>query len=122
MINNDRIVPITSMDFLSLVGTFFNMFGGSEFKVVSVDGNGTLVVPTGNINGTMIADAPIKSIDVSELTDGDSLDIYFVADYQAEITSDDGIVENADGITLYDAYITHGAIESITQLTPSPAE
>lgn len=127
MINKDRIVPIESMDFLSLVGTIFGINGTSYAIIQSTDVEGAFEVTGSGAAGNKLCGQPLKSLDFkSGVTSGT---VYFVADYHYEgfkIAGTDTAIESsgdeviADGITLHKAVLGSGKI-TVTQLTPTPS-
>mgnify|MGYP007102041492 FL=1 len=59
MVNSERIVPITSMDFLSMIGTFMNLQGTTFTVVKAADVEGNFTAGTGN----SLLNQPAKSIE-----------------------------------------------------------
>lgn len=105
MVNNDRIVPIKSMDFLSLVGTFMNLFGENNITPLAGEGGIFTVTET----GTYLCNEPVKTL---EIVTGAAA--YFVADYGFEKITVNGedytgneevyadlLAKGGDGISLY---------------------
>ena len=126
MINNDRIVPIQKIDFLSLIATVLNLIGTSFAKLVSTDVIGNFSVTGSGSVGNKLADQPVVTLDfASGVTAGT---VYFVPDYAfqkitvagaAATISDSGIALNAvkpDGISLYKAALSSGEV-TITAVT-----
>lgn len=125
MINNDRIVPITKIDFLSLVGVFLGISGTSYGILASTDVEGDFEVTGTGAAGNKLANQPVKTLDFkSGVTSGT---VYFVPAYDyagitvagAAATYADGSVESvqADGITLYKAVLGSGEV-TLTAVTP----
>lgn len=119
MINNERIVPIGSIDFLSLIGTVMTL-QGTEYTVTKAqDIEGHYELGT----GTLLLDQPAKAIAFT----GASATVYFVADYHFEGFTKDGAALEVtgdvadDGITLMKAELASGAV-TVTQITPKAAE
>lgn len=122
MINNDRIVPIQSMDFLSMIGTILAINGTSYTAVASTDVQGTFeITGTGNA-GNILANQPVRSLDFATgVTAGV---VYFVADYDyqgfsvagTKVTTSGATVQ-PDGITLYTATLASGAV-TVAKITP----
>lgn len=95
MVNNDRVVPITSMDFLSMVGTVLTL-NATAFSVLANNGEvGHFALEEGN---TYLLNEPAKSITGTGKA-------YFVMDYDFELGDGQSMAEgsemHADGITLY---------------------
>lgn len=118
MVNKDRIVPITSMDFLSMIGTVMTLAGTSYTLVSSADVEGSFTVSTGN----SLLNQPAKKVTFS----GASATVYFVCDYAGVEFKKTGTTLTisgeavADGITLNKAVLSSGTV-TITQVTPSEA-
>ncbi|MEE6208274.1 MAG: hypothetical protein VZR95_09505 [Alphaproteobacteria bacterium] len=122
MINNDRIVPIQSMDFLSMVGTILAINGTSYTVVASTDVQGTFeITGTGDV-GNVLANQPVQTMDfASGVTAGV---VYFVPDYNFSGISISGtavdlsaVTIDADGISLYTATLASGAV-TVAKITP----
>lgn len=110
MINNDRIVPVTKTDLISLYALILKQnssnYSMTALAADNVDGDFTC-----EANGTYIADQPLKSFDFGDTT---STVVYFVAAYNfagftksgavMPITADSVAVQ-PDGVTLYKAMI-----------------
>lgn len=121
MINNDRIVPIQKIDFLSMIGTILTL-GSVSYEVLetsSIDGEFN-VTESGDA-GTLLANQPVQTLDFADgVTAGT---VYFVAAYDfAGFTINDVAVTptgtiNPDGITLYKAVLDSGAV-TVTAVTP----
>lgn len=127
MVNNDRIVPITNIDFLSMIGTVINLiknFPADDAFMLYPAPFGKLSIPhygPSNV-GTILACEPVDEVEIaSGVEDGV---IYFVADYGykgfsingTEVTTT-GVTVQPDGITLYKAALSGGAVE-IAVVTP----
>lgn len=122
MINNDRIVPIQSMDFLSMIGTILAINGTSYTVVASTDVQGTFeITGTGDV-GNVLANQPVQTMDfASGVTAGV---VYFVPDYNFSGISINGtavdlsaVTIDADGISLYTATLSAGAV-TVAKITP----
>ena len=122
MINNDRIVPIQSMDFLSMIGTILAINGTSYTVVASTDVQGTFeITGTGDV-GNVLANQPVQTMDfASGVTAGV---VYFVPDYNFSGISINGtavdlsaVTIDADGISLYTATLSAGAV-TVVKITP----
>lgn len=123
MINNDRIVPIEKIDFLTLIGTIFGINGTSYTALASKDVAGNFSVTGSGAAGNIIANQPVKSLDfASGVTSGT---VYFVADYAYEGITVNGSTSygsgsatvKADGITLYKAVLSSGDV-TVTAVSP----
>ena len=121
MINNDRIVPITKMDLLSMFGTMLGLIGTAYTPLKASTVEGAFSVPGTGDAGTLLADQPVQSMDFpAEVTAGA---VYFVAAYDytgmtiagAETAPTGTVIP--DGVTLYKAELASGAI-TITPITP----
>ena len=127
MINNDRIVPVQKVDFLSLIGIILNLHGTSYGVIDASDVEGTFSVTGSGAAGNKLASQPVKSLDfASGVTSGT---VYFVAAYDyAGITvagsaatyGDGSATVKADGITLYKAVLSSGEV-TVTAVTPVAA-
>lgn len=122
MINNDRIVPIQSMDFLSMIGTILAINGTSYTVVASTDVQGTFEITGTGDAGNILANQPVRSLDFATgVTAGV---VYFVADYDyqgfsvagTKVTTSGATVQ-PDGITLYTATLASGAV-TVAKITP----
>lgn len=122
MINNDRIVPIQSMDFLSMIGTILAINGTSYTAVASTDVQGTFEITGTGDAGNILANQPVRSLDFATgVTAGV---VYFVADYDyqgfsvagTKVTTSGATVQ-PDGITLYTATLASGAV-TVAKITP----
>ena len=122
MINTNRIIPIQKIDFLSMIGIVLTLDSVSYTVAASdVDGNFTLT-GTGDV-GNVIANQPVQSLNfASGVT---AAVVYFVVDYDYSgfsvagvAVTPSGATVNADGISLYKATLSSGAV-TIAALTPS---
>lgn len=127
MINNDRIVPIQKIDFLSLVGTILGI-GGTSYAVLEASTTeGAFSVTGSGAAGTKLANQPVQTLDFATGVTGGT--VYFVPAYDfagisvagAAPTFADGSLENddiaPDGITLYKAVLASGEV-TVTAVTP----
>ena len=127
MINNDRIVPIQKIDFLSMIGTILTLHGTSYAVLAASDVEGTFSVTGTGAAGNKLAAQPVKTLDfASGVTSGT---VYFVADYgyegitvagSAATYGDGSATVKADGITLYKAVLSSGEV-TVTAVTPIAA-
>ena len=126
MVNTDRIVPITKIDYLSMIGTGMKL-ANISFSVISDGIEGNFSVTGTGAAGNKLANQPVKTLDfASGVTSGT---VYFVADYDfsaitvagAAATIDDAGIALADvkkdGITLYTATLSSGEV-TIAEITP----
>ena len=116
MINNDRIVPITAIDLISMYGLILIAMLGTNNKPVALSASTTNGEFEVSEAGTFILDEPLKSCNTAAgLT---RTHVYFVPAYDysgftvngAAVTTQGGEV-TADGKTLYHAIIGEGEIE-----------
>ena len=123
MVNTERVIPIQSSDYLSMIGTVMKL-AGTTFTVLAastVDGEFS-VTGTGDA-GTVLANQPVKSLDfASGVTAGV---VYFVPAYGFEgitvagsAVTPTGSVAKNDGVTLYTATLSSGSV-TIAAITPS---
>ena len=125
MINNDRIVPVMKMDFLSLIGTVMALIGTSYSVLAATDVEGDFSVTGSGSAGNFLANQPVKTLDFPTAVTGAT--VYFVPalDYEgmtiasvAEEPADGSADIVPDGITLYKAVLSSGDI-TVTAVTPS---
>ena len=130
MINNNRIVPITKIDWLSLIGTVLGI-GGTSYSVLdAADVEGTFDLTGSGAAGTKLCSQPVKSLNFhTGVTSGT---VYFVAAYdfegitfhEGEATFNSSYLDNddviKDGVTLYKAVLSSSTI-TLTAVTPVPA-
>ncbi len=117
MVNNDRIIPIQKIDYLSLIGTVLALLGVSTVILApdAVDGRFTVTE-----DGDYLANQPVKILDFSN--DGAEATVLFVPAYNfAGITLAGSAVDAdvlPDGVTLYKAALSSGEVE-VLPVTPS---
>lgn len=127
MINNDRIVPIQKIDFLSLLGTILHLAKTdyTVLKASSIDGDFSV---TENPDVLLLANQPVKTLDFADGVT--SANVLFVAAYDfAGFTVNGSAVTpfgtvNPDGISLYEASLSKllpgaDAILNVVALTPN---
>lgn len=127
MINNERIVPIQKVDFLSMIGIVLAIANVSFTVLKAKDTTGDFEVTGSGAAGTKLADQPVKTIDFkSGVTSGT---VYFVPAFDFDginvagsaATIDDSGLDlddiKADGITLYKAVLGSGEV-TLTAVTP----
>lgn len=117
MINNDRIVPITAIDLISMYGLILiGVLGGTKNKPVALSASTTNGEFEVSEAGTFLLDEPLKSCKIATGISG-RVDAYFVPAYDysgftvngAAVTTE-GDEVTADGRTLYYAAIDKGAV------------
>ena len=121
MINNDRIVPVTKIDLLSLYATMLKIAGQDVaiLEAANVDGDFVLQ-PALGASGLYLANQPVKSIELGESTD---CSIFFVAAYNYSGFTADGAAVEAEGVvipddsTLYMAALSSGSITITNVMT-----
>lgn len=114
MINNDRIVPITAVDLLTMYGLVLAMaLEAKPAKLDATDTDGDFVQATNS--ATVICSEPVKTFDFgSSVTAGT---VYFVPAYDyagftkngAAVTMA-GVEVDPDGRTLYSATLASGTV------------
>lgn len=120
MINNDRIVPITAVDLLTMYGVILTIAGVNVTALEATTTNGQF--EGFDESGTCICSEPVKSFGfVIGSTTGSV--IYFVAayDYVGFINSNGEVTTTgdaviADGRTLYKATIGSGGSVTISKV------
>lgn len=124
MVNNDRIVPVQKIDYLSLIGTVMMLIdeGLSNPTILPAsDTVGNFTVATSD--SVYLANQPVKTLNVvSGVTSGRVL---FVAGYDfvgftygGNTVTPTGDAIKPDGVSLYMATLGNNTVE-ITELTPS---
>lgn len=119
MINKDRIVPVVATDLISLYGVILLQdSNNSGLAKLSADAIGEFQVKTNSAK--LLAAEPVKKLDFDATTSSVTAGtVYFVADYDYEGFSIDGVAETpaagsvaveADGCTLYKAVLASGDI------------
>lgn len=121
MINNDRIVPIQKMDLLSMIGTILALANVSYSAIQPTTIDGAFSVTGSGAAGNKLASQPVKSLDFASGVTGAT--VYFVADFDFEGFTINSVAAtptgtvNPDGVTLYKAVLSSGAI-TVTAVTP----
>ena len=124
MINNDRIVPVMKIDFLSLIGTVMGLASISYNVLAATDTEGDFSVTGSGAAGTFLANQPVKTLNFPTAVTGAT--VYFVPALDYEEMQINGVTEEladgsddivADGITLYKAVLSSGDI-TVTAVTP----
>ena len=121
MINNERIVPITTTDYLSMIGTVMKL-AGTTFAVAESTGIGTFAVTATGDAGNLLANEPVISCNFAESTT--AAVVYFVPDFNYKGFEIDGVLVSTagatikkDGATLYTATLSSGTV-TIAQVSP----
>lgn len=117
MINTSRIVPIESVDLLTMYGTIMKLAGTSVTKIDAAD-VATFDIASGS--GNLLASEPVKKFNFGASVT--SATIYFVAAYDfdgfyaagTKVTTS-GVAVVPDGKTLYTATIS-GTSVTIAQV------
>lgn len=113
MINENRIVPVTATDLITLYGTIMKLAGTTVTAVNATTDDGRFASA---VSGNMLASEPVKGFNI---TSGSSCVIYFVPAYDYDgfaidgtaVTPAEGSAEVVpDGRTLYTATLSSGAI------------
>lgn len=118
MVNENRIVPIQKIDYLSMIGTILTLHGTS-FDVLAAEDGAFTVEGTGDA-GNILCNEPAKTIDFADgVTAGT---VYFCADFAFEGITIAGTAQDVseikkDGVTLYKAVLAEGAV-TVTAITP----
>ncbi len=124
MINTNRIVPITKTDLISMYALILlqnsNFSSLAKLAADTVDGDYTVKTN----NGVLIADQPVKSVDIDATTSSVSAcTVFFVpafdyagftVDGVAATIADNDVTVNPDGHTLYKAVFGSSTV-TITQ-------
>lgn len=118
MINNERIVPVTATDLITLYGLILKVGSVNVTALNTTATDGTFTVATAS--GTLLASEPVASMNIQG---GTSATIYFVPAYDysgfmiagAAITTTGDTVE-ADGRTLYKATLSGGNAVAIAKV------
>lgn len=114
MINNNRIVPITAIDLITMYGLVLTLAADTApTKLDATDTDGDFIV-TDN-SATLLANEPVKTLDFGDgVTAGT---VYFVAAYDysgftinGTAATTAGATVEADGSTLYSATLADGAV------------
>lgn len=127
MVNNDRIVPIQKIDFLSMVGIVLNIASVSYGILEAKNVEGDFEVTGTGAAGNKLANQPVKTLDIKTGVTGAT--VYFVPAFDFEgikvagsaPTFANGSLENddvhADGITMYKAVLASGEV-TLTAVAP----
>jgi hypothetical protein len=122
MINKDRIVPVQATDLLSLYGLILKMDSNNSTlaKLDALDVDGNFKVTSGS--APLLCSQPAETIDIDATASSVSAcTVYFVPAYDYKGFTIDGSAVtptgsvDADGVTLYKAALSSGAI-TITKI------
>lgn len=113
MINNDRIVPVTKTDLITLYGLVLGIHGTS-FTKQSGDVEGDFVLAN-SASGNLLCDAPVKTLDFGGAS---AAVVYFVAGYNfdcikvngTKVSPAGGVTVKNDCTTLYTATLADGTV------------
>jgi hypothetical protein len=117
MINKDRIVPVQATDLLSLYGLILKMDSNNSSlaKLDALDVDGAFKVTSGS--APLLCSQPAETIDIDATASSVSAaTIFFVPAYDYKGFTIDGSAVtptgsvDADGVTLYKAALSSGAI------------
>lgn len=114
MINNDRIVPITVVDLLSMYGLILAIGLDSAPTALAADDTAGDFTVSDN-SATVLANEPVKTVNFASGVSAGT--VYFVPAYNYEGFSIDGTATatagatvTADGRSLYSATLSSGTI------------
>lgn len=114
MINNDRIVPITAIDLISMYALILKLAASTAPTALEADDTAGDFTVSSN-SATLLANEPVKSLNFGE--DVTASTVYFVPAYDytgfainGVNTATTGATVNADGRTLYSATLSSGTI------------
>lgn len=114
MINQDRIVPITAIDLISMYGLVLALAANTApTALAATDTDGDFKQDTNS--ATVLCSEPVKTFGFGDgVTAGT---VYFVAAYDysgftinGAATTTEGVTVEADGRTLYSATLADGAV------------
>lgn len=114
MVNNDRIVQITTIDLLSMYALILKASGTTLTKLNAKDVNGDFALAEAPGSGSVFASEPVKSFDFE--TGVSAATVYFVPAYDFDGFKIEGAAVTAtgsvekDGRTLYLATLATGAV------------
>lgn len=114
MINQDRIVPITAVDLITMYGLVLALAADTKptaLNATDTDGDFTV----SDNSATLLASEPVKTLDFGDgVTAGT---VYFVPAYDysgfsinGAAATTEGVTVNPDGRTLYSATLADGAV------------
>lgn len=113
MINQNRIVPVTATDLLTLYGLILKVGSINVTALAAADTAGDFTVSTNS--ATLLASEPVKSLNFASGVTAST--VYFVAAYDysgfsinGTAATTTGATVEADGRTLYSATLSSGTI------------
>lgn len=117
MINNDRIVPVTATDLISLYGLIL-LQNGNNSSLEALESVGAGEFEVDKNSKLYLANEPVKALDIDKTASIVSAsNIYFVPAYDFEGFTVDGVAKAttgadvvADGRTLYKAAFSSNTI------------
>ena len=117
MINNDRIVPVSAIDLITLYGLILKQDTTNNSSLAALDASDPGVFQIKSGSAPLLADEPAVSIDIDATASSVSAcTVYFVPAYNYEGFTIDGAKitptgsVSADGRTLYKAVLATGAV------------
>ncbi len=112
MINNDRIVPVTVTDLLTLYGNILTIAGTT---IDSVQATNPGIFEVEDATNTLIAAEPVAKMDFAE--DVTAATVYFIPAYNyagfsvnGTAVESEGVEVDPDGRTLYTATLSSGTV------------
>ena len=113
MINQNRIVPVTKTDLISLYALIMTLAGTSYTKIDSTSVVGDFAMTSGS--GNVVASQPVKTFDFASGVS--SAVVYFVAAYDyvgfsinGTAVETEGVEVEPDGVSLYTASLFSGTV------------
>ena len=114
MINTDRIVPIQTIDLLTMYSVILNAANKTVTALNAQDTNGTFAI-SANPSGAVLASEPVRTLNFGEGVTAAT--VYFVAAYEFKGFTINGVAETPTGATitpdartLYSATLANGAV------------
>lgn len=122
MVNTERVVPIMKMDLLTMFGTILSLAGTDYSVLAASDVEGSFSVTGSGAAGNFLANQPVQTLDFPTGVTGAT--VYFVAAFDYAGMTIAGVAATPtgtvqpDGVTLYKAVLSSGAI-TITAVSPT---
>lgn len=117
MINNDRIVPVSAIDLITLYGLILKQDTTNNSSLAALDASDPGVFQIKSGSAPLLADEPAVTIDIDATASSVSAcTVYFVPAYDYKGFTVDGSAitptgsVSADGRTLYKAVLSTGAV------------
>lgn len=114
MINTERIVPIQTIDLLTMYSVILNAANKTVTALNAQDTNGTFAI-SANPSGAVLASEPVRTLNFGEGVTAAT--VYFVAAYGFKDFTVNGVAETPTGATitpdartLYSATLADGAV------------